>query len=71
MVSKKFKEENQKKFKELMNRFPNEEEAIKNGLFKGFSEEEVELMGEVDVVKFGEKYPQLCEYYMTELDLDY
>lgn len=36
-----------------------------------FSEEEVELMGEVDVVKFGEKYPQLCEYYMTELDLDY
>ena len=51
-----------------MNRFPNEEEAIKNGLFKGFSEEEVELMGEVDVVKFGEKYPQLCEYYRTELD---
>lgn len=56
-------EEEQKLFWELMNRFENEEEAIKNGFFEG--------LGEMDIVKFGNKYYQLCEYYMTELDLDY
>ncbi len=30
-------EEEQKRFWELMNRFENEEEAIKNGFFKGFT----------------------------------
>lgn len=59
-------EEEQKLFWELMNRFENEEEAIKNGFFEGFTEEEVIFMGEMD-----NKYYQLCEYYMTELDLDY
>lgn len=68
MALKRFQKEYQNKFKKLMDRFPNEEEAIKNGFFKGFNKEEVKLMGEIDVVKFGEKYPQLCEYYMTELD---
>lgn len=71
MILKRFQKKYQEKFKELMDRFPNEKEAIKNGFFKGFSKDEVKLLGEIDVVKFGEKYPQLCEYYMTELDLDY
>ena len=35
-------EEEQKRFWELMNRFENEEEAIKNGFFEGFTEEEVQ-----------------------------
>ena len=64
-------EEEQKRFRELMSRFENEKEAIKNGFFKGFTREEVIFMGKMNVVEFGEKYPQLCEYYMTELDLDY
>lgn len=71
MVLKRFQKKYQEKFKELMDRFPNEKEAIKNGFFEGFSKDEVKLLGEIDVVKFGKKYPQLCEYYMTELDLDY
>ena len=61
-------EEEQKRFWELMNRYENEEEAIKNGFFEGFTEEEVIFMGEINIVEFGEKYPQLSEYYMTELD---
>ena len=64
-------EEEQKRFRELMSRFENEKEAIKNGFFKGFTKKEVTFMGKMNVVEFGEKYPQLCEYYMTELDLDY
>ena len=61
-------EEEQKRFRELMNRFENEEEAIKNGFFEGFTEEEMIFMGEMNIVEFGNKYPQLCEYYRTELD---
>ncbi len=61
-------EEEQKRFRELMNRFENEEEAIKKGFFKGFTREEVIFMGEMNIVEFGNKYPQLCEYYRTELD---
>lgn len=38
-------EEEQKRFWELMNRYENEEEAIKNGFFKGFTKEEVIFMG--------------------------
>ena len=64
-------EEEQKRFWELMKRFENEEEAIKNWFFERFTKEEVIFMGEMDIVKFGKKYPQLCYYYMTELDLDY
>lgn len=64
-------EEEQKRFRELMSRFENEKEAIKNGFFKGFTREEVTFMGKMNVVEFGKKYTQLCEYYMTELDLDY
>ena len=33
-------EEEQKRFRELMSRFENEKEAIKNGFFKGFTKEE-------------------------------
>lgn len=61
-------EEEQKRFWELMNRFENEEEATKNGLLKGFTREEMIFMGEMNIVEFGNKYPQLCEYYRTELD---
>lgn len=61
-------EEEQKRFWELMNRFENEEEAIKNGFLNGFTREELKFMGEMNIVEFGKKYYQLCEYYMTELD---
>lgn len=57
-------EEEQKRFRELMNRFENEKEATKNG----FTKEEMIFMGEMNIVEFGNKYPQLCEYYRTELD---
>ena len=68
MILKRFQKKYQEKFKKLMDRFPNEEEAIKNGFLEGFSRDELKILGEVDIVKFGDKYPQLCEYYRTELD---
>lgn len=68
VLLKRFQKKYQEKFKELMNRFPNEKEAIKNGFLNGFTEDELKILGEVDIVKFGKKYPQLCEYYRTELD---
>lgn len=56
--------EEQKRFWELMNRYENEQEAIKNG----FTREEMIFMGEMNIAEFGNKYYQLCYYYMTELD---
>ena len=61
-------EEEQKRFRELMNRFENENEVTKNGFLNGFTREEMIFMGEMNIVEFGNKYPQLCEYYRTELD---
>lgn len=61
-----FTEEDRKRFDELMNRFENEEEAIKNGTFSGFTESEVYFMGDINIGKFGNKYPGLGWYYMTD-----
>lgn len=65
-------EEEQKRFWELMNRFENEEEAIKNGFFEGFTEEEVIFMGEMDIVKFGNKClirEKVVTFRMVKLNL--
>lgn len=64
--TKGFTEEDRKRFEKLMNRFKNEEEAIKDGAFSGFTKSEMYFMGDFDIVKFGEKYPGLCWYYMTD-----
>ena len=61
-----FTEEDRKRFDELMNRFENEEEAIKNGTFSGFTESEMYFMGDINIGKFGNKYPVLGWYYMTD-----
>lgn len=60
--------EEQKRFWELMNRYENEQEAIKNGFLNGFTREEMIFMGEMNIAEFGNKYYQLCYYDMTELD---
>ena len=61
-----FTEEDRKRFNELMNRFENEEEAIKNGTFSGFTKSEMYFMGDINIGKFGDKYPGLGWYYMTD-----
>ena len=48
--------EEQKRFWELMNRYENEQEAIKNGFLNGFTREEMIFMGEMNIAEFGNKY---------------
>lgn len=61
-----FTEEDRKRFDELINRFENEEEATKAGLFSGFTESEVDFMGDINLRILGEKYPDFSWYYMID-----
>lgn len=61
-----FTEEDRKRFDELINRFESEEEATKAGLFSGFTESEVDFMGDINLRILGEKYPDFSWYYMID-----
>ena len=53
----KHNEENEKKFKDLMAKYKNDEDSK-------FTIKELEFLGGYDLVRFGRKFPGVADFYM-------
>lgn len=73
-LTEKREQENQKRFNELLNRYPAEPEESDSEIIDEFynnikyTDEEIEFMAKYDFDAFSNKFPSLCEYFMEVLD---